>query len=58
MVLQLPVGQFALQDGRQVAKDVGVQRGRPAETGQCRAFTESESGNAFSDGLNGLIFSF
>lgn len=32
VLLQFPVGQFALQDGRQVTEHVGVQRRRPAES--------------------------
>lgn len=34
MLLQFPVGQFGLQDGRQVSKHVGVQRRRPADSQQ------------------------
>lgn len=37
VLLQLPVGQFALEDGRQVSEHVGVQRRRPAgqQTVEC-----------------------
>lgn len=31
VLLQFPVGQFGLQDGRQVTEHVGVQRRRPEE---------------------------